>query len=102
MSTSKTPEPSVDLGYPTEPSGDIPAFNSIEEEAEYWDTHDHYTLEELDPAALHDGVELHGALTLRLESGDRAALDRRAKELGVEPATLVHRWIKEHLRREAS
>jgi hypothetical protein len=33
-------KPSVDLGYPTESHGKIPAFNSIDEEAEYWDSHD--------------------------------------------------------------
>jgi len=32
--------PTVDHGYPTEPHGSIPAFNTIEEEAEFWDTHD--------------------------------------------------------------
>ena len=26
--------------YPTEAHGSIPAFNSYEEEAEFWDTHD--------------------------------------------------------------
>ncbi len=26
--------------YPTEAHGAIPAFNNIEEEAEFWDTHD--------------------------------------------------------------
>ncbi len=30
----------VDLGYPTEAHGKIPAFSSIEEEAAFWDTHD--------------------------------------------------------------
>ncbi len=29
---------SVDLGYPTEAQGDLPAFQSIEEEAALWDT----------------------------------------------------------------
>ena len=33
-------EPSLDLGYPTQAHGKIPSFNSIEEGAEFWDTHD--------------------------------------------------------------
>ncbi len=33
-------KPTVDLGYPTEPHGRIPAFASIEEEAAFWDAHD--------------------------------------------------------------
>ena len=36
---SDRPRPTVDLGYPTPAHGKIPAFNSIEEEAEFWDTH---------------------------------------------------------------
>jgi hypothetical protein len=32
--------PTVDLGYPTGQHGRIPSFNNIEEEAEFWDTHD--------------------------------------------------------------
>jgi hypothetical protein len=34
------PEPTVDFGYPTPAHGHIPAFHSIDEEAEFWDTHD--------------------------------------------------------------
>ena len=33
-------QPTVDLGYPTEARGKIPSFANIEEEAEFWDTHD--------------------------------------------------------------
>lgn len=33
-------EPAVDLSYPTEAHGRIPAFSNIEERAEFWDTHD--------------------------------------------------------------
>ena len=34
------PKPTVDLGYPTGAHGRIPSFANIEEEAEFWDTHD--------------------------------------------------------------
>jgi len=34
------PQPTVDLGYPTEAHGRIPAFQNIEAEAACWDTHD--------------------------------------------------------------
>jgi CopG antitoxin of type II toxin-antitoxin system len=33
-------KPTVDLGHPTPSQGNIPAFQSIEEEADFWDTHD--------------------------------------------------------------
>ena len=33
-------QPTVDLGYLTEPHGRSPSFANIEEEANFWDTHD--------------------------------------------------------------
>ena len=33
-------KPSIDLVHPTEGQGDLPAFQSIEEEAAFWDSHD--------------------------------------------------------------
>jgi hypothetical protein len=95
-------KPTVDLGYPTEPRGRIPAFNSIEEEAAFWDTHD--TMEysdELTPVELTVGPELAEKLTLRLEKTDRDALVRRARQMGIGPSTLARMWIKEQLRHEA-
>jgi hypothetical protein len=57
--SKNTPRPSVDLGYPTEPHGRIPAFNSIEEEAEFWDTHDFTDFRDLtEPVELTVGPEL--------------------------------------------
>ncbi len=40
-------KPSIDLAYPTEAQGDLPAFQSVEEEAAFWDTHDVTDLSEL-------------------------------------------------------
>lgn len=100
MSKSK---PSVDLGYPTEARGRIPSFSSIEEEAEWWDTHDSANFdEEVVPVELTVGPELRDNITLKLDPDEREELDRRARELGVGPSTLVRMWIKEHLRKEAS
>lgn len=33
-------KPTINFDYPTPAVGKIPAFHSIEEEAEFWDTHD--------------------------------------------------------------
>jgi hypothetical protein len=100
--TSKTnPRPTVDLGYPTEQHGRIPAFNSIEEEAEFWDTHDFTDfLEETEPFELTVGPELRRSVTVRFETDDREELDRRAEELGVEPAELVRMWVEERLKKK--
>lgn len=94
--------PTVDLGYPTEAHGRIPAFNSIEEEASFWDTHDVTDyLEESRPVEITVGQELAERLTLRLERTDREDVVRRARAKGIGPSTLIRMWIKERLRQEA-
>ncbi len=113
-------KPTVDLGYPTEPLGDIPSFNSIEEEAEWWDTHDSGDFQHLfEPVQIVIGGELAEQivanrreeieqgelaekLTLRLDQSDRAALTKYAKRKGIGPSTLARMWIKEHLEEEAA
>lgn len=115
-----TPKPTVDLGYPTEPLGGIPSFNSIEEEAEWWDTHDTADFQHLfTPVQIKIGGELAKEiaarrleqsnrgelaekLTLRLDEADREALNKYARKKGIGPSTLARMWIKEHLDQEAA
>jgi len=95
-------KPTVDLGYPTGVHGRIPSFANIEEEAEFWDTHDFTDYaEESRPVEITRGSELADRLTVRLEQADREALARRARDKGVGPSTLVRMWVKERLRQEA-
>jgi hypothetical protein len=95
--------PTVDLGYPTEARGRIPSFGSIEEEAEWWDTHDSADFdEEFVRVNLTLGPDFGEGVSVRLAPGDRDELDRRAAELGVEPAELARMWVEERLHREAS
>jgi len=95
-------KPTVDLGYPTEAHGRIPAFNSIEEEAAFWDTHDFTDFtEESTPVQVTIGQELAQRLTLRLDQEDRQALAKRARAKGIGPSTLARMWLKERLRQEA-
>jgi hypothetical protein len=98
MSQSK---PTVDLGYPTEAYGRIPAFNDIEEEAAFWDTHDFTDF--MDESTLVNvtvGHDLADRLTLRLDHADRAELVKCARAKGVSPATLAGMWLKDRLRQE--
>jgi len=96
------PNPSVDLGYPTEAHGRIPAFQSIEEEAAFWDTHSVTDFaDELQPVPMRVNRSLSAPLTVRLDPADRAELARRAKAQGIGPSTLVRMWVKDRLRREA-
>jgi hypothetical protein len=77
----------------------IPDFQSREEEAKFWDTHDFTEfLEETRPVKLRVGTNLSEGLTVRLDRRDREELERRASEQGIGPSTLVRMWIKERLR----
>ncbi len=104
MTASSKPQPSIDFGYPTLADGPVPAFNSIEEEAEFWDTHDVTDFVRDDSAEIEIilGPELRQSVTVRLNVGDVEKLDQRAEEMGVEPAELVRRWVTERLHKEAS
>ena len=90
--------------YPTEAFGRIPSFSNIEEEAEFWDTHDvsefvgveFHLVEEQGPSESND------RLIVPLTAADREELARRAETQGVPPATLVRLWIQEHLKHKAS
>ena len=94
--------PTVDLGYPTEARGRIPAFTNVGEEAAFWDTHDFTDFaEESTPVQGTVGQELAERLTLRLDQSDRQALARYALAKGVGPSTLARLWLKERLRQEA-
>ncbi len=97
-----TPRPTVDLGYPIEAHGRIPALHDIEEEAAFWDTHDtsDFMGQELRPAEVVIGGDLAERLTLRLDKADRELLAKRARAKGVGPSTLSRMWLKERLREE--
>jgi predicted DNA binding CopG/RHH family protein len=81
----------------------IPEFQSVQEETEFWDTHDITDyLDELQPVRVRFSPNLSTGMTVRLDPADREALGRIAAARGVGPSTLVRMWIKERLRDLAS
>jgi predicted DNA binding CopG/RHH family protein len=77
----------------------IPEFRSIEEEAEFWDTHDTTDFEEeFKPAKVRFAKNLSEGITIRLDPQTLTELRTRAHEKGVGPTTLARMWILEHLR----
>lgn len=79
----------------------IPAFQSYQEEAEFWDTHDTTDFEdEFKPVKVRVAKNLSDGLTVRLDPKTLAALRERAEDKGIGPTTLVRMWILEHLREE--
>lgn len=94
-------QPSVDLGYPTPAYGRIPSFNSIEEEAAFWDTHSFTDFDdEFTPVEVTVSKHLSAPLSVRLDPRDRAEIDRQARAKGIGPSTLIRMWVKEHLNQE--
>jgi hypothetical protein len=83
------------------PTGDIkplPPFKTLEDEANYWDTHS--PVDEMDentPIIVHRGQKSE-TLTVRFDPQDLADLRQQADEKGLGPTTLVRMWVREHLR----
>ncbi|MEA2076067.1 MAG: CopG family antitoxin [Euryarchaeota archaeon] len=79
----------------------IPIFKSIEEEAEFWDTHD---TEEF--ADEFEEVEVKFArplkhkwmLTIELDEETFNQMKKLAEGVGKEPGVLIRSWVLEHLK----
>ena len=83
------------------PKSRIPDFETIEEAAEFWDTHSlaefEDELEEVtDIMFIKAGPKK--AVTVRLDEPTFAAVSREAAEKGVRPSTLIHWWVLERVR----
>lgn len=82
------------------PSRVIPEFESREDEAIFWDTHDISDYQDqLHEVRVRFAKNLSEALTVRLDPATLNELRARAHEKGVGPTTLARMWIIEHLRR---
>ncbi len=79
--------------YPTETHGKIPAFYSLEEEANFWDTHDFTDL-----SILENLKPKKESLILRLNSDMKKKLTKVAKKKKVSVSTLSRIWLAEKLR----
>ena len=89
------------LKYPTLAHGAIPAFNSYEEEAEWWDTHDtgaHDIEAEMTPVDVRATRNYTKQLMFRVDEATDKELERLAEERGMKKATLVRKVVKDWLR----
>jgi predicted phosphatase len=78
----------------------IPEFESIEEEAEFWDTHDTADFEdEFRPVDIRVREDLSHGLVVQFDSQAFRQLSEQARKKRVGPTTLVQMWAMEHLRR---
>jgi CopG antitoxin of type II toxin-antitoxin system len=87
--------------YPTEAHGSIPAFNSYEEEAEFWDTHDFTDFKaETEPAKVVATRGLSANVQVRFEPETDHELEAIARERGMKKSTLIRTWVLDRLRQE--
>jgi hypothetical protein len=76
----------------------IPEFKTIEEEANFWDTHDITDEYEGDkPIEVEFDKKLEHVLGIRLDDETINQLDKKGKKLGIGPSTLARMWILEKL-----
>ena len=73
----------------------IPQIDSIQELAEFWDTHDltdfEDELEEVQDPVFQPGV------TVPLTQRDATVVNALAKARGISPRALIQEWISEHI-----
>jgi len=76
----------------------IPKFASVEEEAEFWDTHDFTEFwDESQPVNLRVAKNLSEGITIRLDPATTSQLRAEAAKKGIGPTTLVRMWVIERL-----
>jgi len=82
----------------------IPTFETIEEEAEFWDTHDSTEFED-EFEEVHDvrfvPGRLPNSIVVQFDKPTLDALTERAFARGIGLSTLVREWIEQRLREPA-
>ena len=87
--------------YPTEAHGSIPAFNTYEEEATFWDTHSITDLKEETEAVKVSATRgLSANIQVRFDPETDQELEAIARERGMKKATLIRTWVLERLRQD--
>jgi hypothetical protein len=79
----------------------IPEFETLEEEAEFWDTHDSSEFEdEFEPVELEFVRPLIHRVSADMTAKDVDALYRLSRERGMTMSELAGLWVRERLARE--
>ena len=79
----------------------IPEFDGVEEEAEFWDTHDTTDYEdEFKPVKVHFAKNLSEGITIRLDPEMLSKLRTHARQKGIGPTVLARMWILERLKND--
>ncbi|MSQ06454.1 MAG: hypothetical protein EXR46_04540 [Dehalococcoidia bacterium] len=79
----------------------IPEFASIQEEAQFWDTHSTADYEdEFKPVQVRFAKNLSQGITIRLDTVTLDKVRALAKSKGMGPATLIRMWVLERLQQD--
>ena len=88
------------MALPRRRQSRIPEFDSLEEEAEFWNTYDLGEFEdELEPVELEVGSPFHYGITVRLERDAFHRLEAIANRRGVSIFAIAQQWVLEGLAR---
>lgn len=87
--------------YPTQAHGSIPAFNSYEEEAAFWDTHSTTDFTNKTEAVIVSATRgLSANVQVRFDPDTDHELEALARERGIKKSTLIRMWVLERLRQD--
>jgi predicted DNA binding CopG/RHH family protein len=79
----------------------ISNFESLEEEAEFWDTHDTADYEgEFKPVKVRFAKNFSEGITIRFDHETLEGLRARANKRGISPTALARIWIIERLKED--
>jgi predicted DNA binding CopG/RHH family protein len=86
----------------TNTKNNIPEFKTIQEEAEFWDTHDFTDFEdEFRPVKVKFSKPLEHVFAVRFDGGTLTDLQEEASKKGISAGTLIRVWVKERLQDRA-
>lgn len=78
----------------------IPPFKTLDEEAEFWDTHDVSNLGKVPLLSLPLlETEKEEIMTLRLQKSVKRRIEQVARKMGINASTLSRMWLIEKLSR---
>ena len=75
----------------------LPHTNSIEELAQFWDTHDLTEFEDALEEVVESVFERETAVTIRLLPEEAQAVKKLAELRGVPDTDLIQQWVREKL-----
>ncbi len=80
----------------------IPNFKSIQEEADFWDTHSVAPYwNQWKKVKIEVAKNLSSGLTVRFDERDLGRIRSQARSVGVGPTTLIRMWVLEKLSKSA-